>query len=223
MDIASEPFHATTARIALEDYYARVIVYQDGTINIGRLVTPGATPEPARDAKPGTACRARRVERTTAGVDRPHRARARQRDFTDLFVRPNYSANLTDVAGSVSPMSAKQAGDVALTARVDGIAPVEVSGTHPSIRAASSRSIIAGKARDVDLPPLTPYSVKYAGYGIEKGKLTFDVHYRVDNRKLAAENRLVLDQLTFGSASTVPPRRSCRYCARWPCSRIGAA
>ena len=56
---------------------------------------------------------------------------------------------------------------------------------------------ITAKARDVDLPPLSPYSIKYAGYGIEKGKLTFDVHYRIENRKLAAENRLVLDQLTF--------------------------
>src|SRR4029079_6911446 len=53
------------------------------------------------------------------------------------------------------------------------------------------------KARDVDLPPLTPYSVKYAGYGIEKGKLTFDVHYKIEDRKLTATNRLVLDQLTF--------------------------
>ena len=52
MDIASEPFHATTARIALDDFYARLIVYPDATTNIARLVTPGATPEPTRDAKP---------------------------------------------------------------------------------------------------------------------------------------------------------------------------
>ena len=31
MDIASEPFRATTGRIALEDFYARVIVYPDAT------------------------------------------------------------------------------------------------------------------------------------------------------------------------------------------------
>ena len=100
-------------------------------------------------------------------------------------------------------MSAKQAGDVALTASVDGIAPVEVQGRiHPF---ASEFSLdLAGKARDIELPPLTPYSVKYAGYGIEKGKLAFDVHYRVENRKLAAENRLVLDQLTFGERVDSP-------------------
>ena len=120
-------------------------------------------------------------------------------------------------------MSAEQAGDVAITARVDGTAPVEVPGRiHPFAKELSLD--IAAKARDVDLPPLTPYSVKYAGYGIEKGKLTFDVHYRVENRKLAAENRLVLDQLTFNpSASTARRRPSCRCCSRWRCSRTRAA
>ena len=27
---------------------------------------------------------------------------------------------------------------------------------------------IKGKVRDLDLPPLSPYSVKYAGYGIKQ-------------------------------------------------------
>jgi hypothetical protein len=54
------------------------------------------------------------------------------------------------------------------------------------------------------LPPLTPYSVKYAGYGIRKGKLSLEVHYRIDDRKLAATNRLRLDQLTFGERVDSP-------------------
>ena len=45
---------------------------------------------------------------------------------------------------------------------------------------------------------------KYAGYGIEKGKLSFDVHYKIDNRKLSADNKLVLDQLTFGARVDSP-------------------
>ena len=124
-------------------------------------------------------------------------------NFSDQFVRPNYSANLTDVAGSVSALSAGQAGDVAITARVDHGAPVEVQGRIDPFAKELSLDL-AGKARDVDLPPLTPYSVKYAGYGIEKGKLTFDVRYQVEGRKLTAENRLVLDQLTFGERVESP-------------------
>ncbi len=139
---------------------------------------------PARDPLPVTIGR---VELARGNVN-----------FSDFFVRPNYSANLTDVTGSVTTMSAEQAGDIAISARVDHTAPVEVSGRiHPFAQQLSLD--IRAKARDVDLPPLTPYSVKYAGYGIEKGKLTFDVHYRVENRKLVAENRLVLDQLTFNT------------------------
>ena len=188
MDIASEPFRAATGRIALEDFYTRVIVYPDATINIARLVTPGASPEPAPDAKPAPpAERGTPSEALPVSIGRIELARGNV-VFSDLFVRPNYSANLTAVAGSVSAMSAKQAGDVALTASVDGNAPVEVQGRiHPF---ASELSLdLAGKARDIELPPLTPYSVKYAGYGIEKGKLAFDVRYRVENRKLTAENR----------------------------------
>ncbi len=197
IDVATEPFRATVGRIGVEDYYARVIVYQDGTLNLARLLTPGAEPEPGPDAKsavpPADGVPAREALPITIG--RIDLARGSV-NFSDFFVRPNYSANLTDVTGSVTTMSAEQAGDIAIAARIDSTAPVEVSGhIHPFAKELSLD--IAAKARDVDLPPLTPYSVKYAGYGIERGKLTFDVHYRVENRKLTAENRLVLDQLTF--------------------------
>jgi len=62
----------------------------------------------------------------------------------------------------------------------------------------------------MELAPLTTYSNKYVGYRIERGKLSFDVAYHLANRQLQAENRLVLDQLTFGdkvesaSATTLP-------------------
>jgi hypothetical protein len=46
--------------------------------------------------------------------------------------------------------------------------------------------------------------VKYAGYGIERGKLSVNVKYKVENRKLAAENNIYLDQLTFGDKVDSP-------------------
>src|SRR4030095_6770141 len=36
VDVATEPFHMTIAQIGAEDYFARVIVYQDGTLNLMR-------------------------------------------------------------------------------------------------------------------------------------------------------------------------------------------
>jgi hypothetical protein len=185
MDVALDPWRASIGRVGIDDYYARLIVYPDGTLNVTRLLTPERESDDAqrpRDALPITLGR---IELANGNVN-----------YSDFFVKPNYSANLTEVTGTITTMSAEQAGDVAISARVDHSAPVEVSGRiHPFAKELSLD--IAAKARDIDLPPLTPYAVKYAGYGIEKGKLTFDVHYRLDNRKLTAENRLVLDQLTF--------------------------
>jgi hypothetical protein len=51
---------------------------------------------------------------------------------------------------------------------------------------------------------MTPYSVKYAGYPIVKGKLSMDVKYKVEDQKLTASNHLFLDQLTFGDKVESP-------------------
>ena len=205
LDVATNPFRASVGRLGFDDFFVRVIVYPDGSLNLTRLLTPGASPEPAPGAKPpapAAAAAAAPREALPVSIGRIEFARGNV-NFSDFFVKPNYSTNLTDVVGSVTTMSAEQAGDVAITARVERTAPVEITGhIHPFAQELSLD--LFAKATGVDLPPLTPYSSKYAGYGIEKGKLTFDVHYRVENRKLSADNRIVLDQLTFGQRVESP-------------------
>jgi hypothetical protein len=197
VDLVVDPFRVSVGRVDLADFFARLIVYSDATLNVTRLLTPGASAEPAPDAKPVPATETA-VARSALPISIGHIELMRGNvNFSDFYIKPNYSANLTDVAGSVSAMSADQAGELNLAARVERTAPVEVHGRlHPFAKELSLD--IAAKARDIDLPPLTSYSAKYAGYGIEKGQLTFDVHYQIENRKLAAENRLILDQLKFG-------------------------
>lgn len=203
LDVTTSPFRASIDRIVAADYYARVIVYPDGTLNLTRLLTPGAEPEPRPDAKPAPAAPADAREATPVSIGRIELSGGNVA-FSDLFVRPNYSANLTDVAGTIGAMSPEKAGEVSIAARIDRAAPVEVQGRiQPFARELALD--LTGKARDVDLPPLSPYAIKYAGYGIEKGKLSFDVHYRIEDRKLAAENQLVLDQLVFNRERVESP------------------
>jgi hypothetical protein len=56
----------------------------------------------------------------------------------------------------------------------------------------------------VDLSPLDPYSGKFLGYGIEKGKLNLDLRYEIENRKVAATNVVKVDQFTLGEATDSP-------------------
>jgi uncharacterized protein involved in outer membrane biogenesis len=126
-------------------------------------------------------------------------------NFTDLFIKPNYSANLTEIGGAVTGLSSQldTAADVDLRGRFAGSAPVQIQGKlNPLLR--DLFLDLKASVRDIELGPFTPYSGKYVGYAIEKGKLTFNVAYKIENRKLAASNQIVVDQLTFGGKVESP-------------------
>lgn len=124
--------------------------------------------------------------------------------FSDFFIRPNYSADLSQLTGKLSAFSSEapngvpELAELELRGRVEGSATLEVTGKlNPLVRPLVLD--IQGKARDLDLPPLSPYAIKYAGHGIESGKLNMDVAYKVQpDGQLTASNKLVLRQLTFG-------------------------
>jgi hypothetical protein len=126
-------------------------------------------------------------------------------NFTDLFIKPNYSANLTEIGGAVTGLSSQldTAADVDLRGRFAGSAPVQIQGKiNPLVR--NLFLDLKASVRDIELGPFTPYSGKYVGYAIEKGKLTFNVAYKIEDRKLAASNQIVVDQLTFGGKVESP-------------------
>ncbi|KFL21898.1 DUF748 domain-containing protein [Ralstonia pickettii] len=120
--------------------------------------------------------------------------------FTDNFVKPNYTANLTAIGGSIGTIStaaSQTPADVTLRGSVDGTAPVDIHGKVNPLAPTAFVDLTA-KADGVELTNLTPYSAKYAGYPITKGKLTMDLHYLLDQGKLTADNHIFIDQLTFG-------------------------
>ncbi len=100
-------------------------------------------------------------------------------------------------------MKPETPGDIELQAKLDEAAPVEIKGKINPLAKELFLDIVAD-AHDIELSPMTPYSVKYVGYGIERGKLSFNVKYKLENRKLSAENKIILNQLTFGDKVESP-------------------
>jgi hypothetical protein len=127
-------------------------------------------------------------------------------DYTDHFVKPNYSAALTELNGSLGAFSSttRDMAALQLHGRAEGTAILDISGqVNPLARPLALD--IQAKATDLELAPLSPYAGKYAGYAIERGKLSMDVAYKVDaDGKLEARNRVILNQLTFGNAIDSP-------------------
>lgn len=120
-------------------------------------------------------------------------------NFTDNFIKPNYVANLTGVSGRIGALASDstQSASIELTGKIDSDAPLQISGNLNPLSTPIQLEI-KGSANDIELTRLTPYAAKYAGYGIEKGKLSMQVSYRLNGDQLQAENDIVLDQLTFG-------------------------
>jgi len=225
MDVAWKPagLQLDLGNVALEDFYGRVIVNADGRINLRdvakrggedrSLTTPTTMPDDAAAAAPQAAPEAPAAAASAPeSTDSPPQLRWRsirlaggEINFTDNFIRPNYSARLTDIAGTVSALAWNdtESAKVQISGKVDGSAPLEISGTmHPlGPRLATD---ITASARGVDITRLTAYSGRYAGYGIEKGTLSVKLHYKIVDGKLEAENNIYLDQLTFGDKVDSP-------------------
>jgi hypothetical protein len=73
-----------------------------------------------------------------------------------------------------------------------------------NLLAATVYSDIKMSFKGLELTTMTPYSGRFAGYKIDKGKLSVDLAYKVDQRKLTAEQRFVIDQLQLGEPVDSP-------------------
>ncbi len=205
IQFSMQPVQLRLGDIALTDFYSRVVIAPDGKINVQNLVAkkkeeaPKESAPSEKPAQPATAPASTEPQITIGKIS----LKGGNVNFSDFFVKPNYSANLTQVQGSVSELKPDAAGDVQLQAKIDNDAPVEINGKINPLGKDLYLDIKA-KATDIELSPLTPYSAKYVGYGIERGKLSLDVKYRVENRKITAENNIILNQLTFGDKIESP-------------------
>jgi len=222
--VVSEPLNVEVREISLANFYSRLVINPDGSINVQHIMGMG---EESRQAVAGKVGAAASQETTRKEVAKPRGKAATSTarktsppspikigritlqsgrvNFSDRFIKPNYSANLTQIGGRVAGLSSdlSTTADVEIHGKVDGTAPVEILG---KINPLSGNLFLdlAASAKGVDLPTATPYSAHYAGYPILKGKLSMDVKYHIENRKLRAENRVMLDQLTFGDKVESP-------------------
>jgi outer membrane protein OmpA-like peptidoglycan-associated protein len=210
--------------LALTDFDARAILNPDGRLNISdMLASPQSAPAAPTRAPPASSGQAPATSsapdpRTPSPIDAEidlggMTLQGGHVTFTDHFITPNYTADLTDIAGTVGAFGTRATAPaaVALRGQVNGSAPVAITGSVNPLAPLAFVDLKA-KAHGVELTGLTPYSAKYTGYPIVKGTLTVDVHYRLDQGQLTADNHLFIDQLTFGDrvdsrdATTLPVR-----------------
>ncbi|WP_306599592.1 DUF748 domain-containing protein [Geothrix sp. 21YS21S-2] len=125
--------------------------------------------------------------------------------FLDRSLQPVVALSLDHIDGQVGRLSSDPGSraSMELKALVDGAAPFTAKGTV-NLLSQAAYTDVALVMGGMDLSPLSPYSGRYVGYGIEKGKLELDMKYLVQDRKLEGENRIRMDQFTLGGAVESP-------------------
>lgn len=210
----SRPFSLGIGQISLSEFFASLVIQPGGRINLQDIVPPAKpAANAATVATPGTAAKppvALSSASSASAAPTPIKiGRATLQggmvEFSDRNLKPNFSAKLTGLAGRVSGLSPDPASraELELKGQVDGVAPLDIAGRLNPLSGNLFVDLKAS-AKGIDLNALTPYSAKYVGYGIEKGKLSLDLAYKIENGRLDAQNRVFLDQLTFGEAVDSP-------------------
>jgi hypothetical protein len=125
--------------------------------------------------------------------------KAGQANFADLSVKPNFATGIQNLEGTVLGLSSKtnSRAKVDIHGSVDAFAPVSISG-EVNVLSAALYTDLTMSFKNIELSTFNPYSGKFAGYNISKGKLTTELHYKVDGRKLDAQHHIIVEQLEFG-------------------------
>ncbi len=175
--------------------YARILIAEDASTNVqALLVEQPPTPADAPPAADPLALSLARVAIEDGSAD-----------FTDLSLPFPFATKIAELGGEISSLStsSQEPASVGLQGKVGEYGLAEISGSlSPSDPTANTDLRVL--FRNVELPDLSPYTVKFAGRKIQDGRLELDLRYRLDGGQLQGDNSVIIDRLTLGEKQDYP-------------------
>ncbi|RWU23898.1 hypothetical protein DM813_08730 [Pseudomonas alkylphenolica] len=190
-------------KVTLKQPYARFMINEDRTTNVDDLLIP--QPATAQSSTPAKA-------KAPASSTKPLGIRIGAIDindgsanFADFSLTPNFATAIQQLNGQIGTIDNRQPkpAKVDIKGKVDRYAPVTIKGALNPFDPMASLDIATSFKR-VELTTLTPYSGKFAGFRIRKGRLNIDLHYIITQGRLKAENKVVVEQLQLGEKVDSP-------------------
>lgn len=179
----------TLSSVMLDGPQAVVRIHTDGQVNWLAALPPAQSEQ----TQPTAASKAFAIQ-----VDQ-FTLRGGAVDFADTSVKPVVQTRLTDMNGVLTNISTQPGAqaDVALKANLGSSAPLNV---QARVQPLNVTAFLDAKlqATGVDLTRFSGYAQKYLGYPLNKGKLSVEASYRIQDKQLQAENHVLIDHLTLG-------------------------
>ncbi|WP_068828234.1 DUF748 domain-containing protein [Pseudomonas sp. BMS12] len=177
-------------QVNLQQPYVRFIINENLTTNVSDLMIP----QPAEsDAKPTQSNKPLPIRIGGIAI------KDGSANFADFSLTPNFATAIQQLNGQIGTLDnqSPKTASVDITGKVDKYAPVSIKGGLTPFDPMNSLDI-ATSFKNVELTTLTPYSGKFAGYRIRKGRLNLDLHYQIEKGLLNADNKLLLEDLQLG-------------------------
>jgi len=178
------------------------VVSSNGVLNVAALPK----------MKPAVTNEASSVKNTNVAPNEPFPIRVNAIVMENNSVRvaddslPNhFQTSIEEFTGTIRNiiMPGTHKAGVDIHGKVSALSPFEISGeVTPDPKNLFVNLKIA--FTNTDLTPLSPYTEKYVGRPINKGKLTLDLRYNIEQRVLKAENIVAFDRFTFGAKNGSP-------------------
>jgi hypothetical protein len=207
--------------VALQDALARLAIVSEKSNNLFAVLrkTDAPAPPAAEKSKPPAKKSGRplpKIELPTNLIASAQAALPKitvgaitftnaQLQFVDRSLKPGVTLSVAQVNGSIAGLSTENLSraDVNIRGKVDGTAPMEITGR---INPLSTNGFTDLKVdfRGIELIPTSPYSGKFLGYRLNKGRLSLDLRYQLTGDKLKGQNLVTVDQLMLGDKVESP-------------------
>ena len=204
MEYYSGRFAFRIKEIGWHDFYNKIVVFDDGAVNLKAVMKDSEKPEAeiSEESAPAEATgkdKTLLVEIDTLTLENG------QFEFLDKNITPHYTTSLSELSGTVTGLSSKAGvlSKVNISGKLDQHAPLLITGSVKPL-GNDFFADLAINFRDIELSPTTPYTGKYIGYTVAKGKLSLEMKYLVEGGKVTGKNEAFLDQFTLGDTVESP-------------------
>ncbi|MCX5900361.1 MAG: DUF748 domain-containing protein, partial [Proteobacteria bacterium] len=195
MRTGTSPLFLDIKTVTLAGLFMRPVVEADGTVNLTSLSAPQAAPTPVPAPAAG---KKEPLPNVNIGSIVLEKGRMQ---FTDKSIKPRYSSEFSDIKGRITGISTKpeSQADIRLNAKLNRYAPFSVTGTISPLREKLTADVKVN-FDNIDLNAFSPYSGKYIGRMVEKGRLSLELSYTIKDNQLTSQNKVFLDQFTLGKS-----------------------
>jgi hypothetical protein len=180
--------------IALTKPYVNLDIHKDHTTNFTNIITTHAT---SKETKKPVAPMELYIGKVMLQDGHAN--------FKDASLPISFETYMNKLNGSVSTLNTKNTKPslLSLEGKVGkyGYTKVEGSLLPFDFKNHSNLKLLF---KNIDLHSLTPYSGKFLGYAIEKGKLSMDLSYTIKKGVMEGANKINLDTLTLGKKIESP-------------------